>query len=420
MTLPIRSTHALLKSADNLRENFVEACRHIPQKDIDERILGSDRAKVLPWMQQQGRSKLAQARTTEMKQVVNRQWSKQTQTLTTFVVAAVSAGIFGAAGQLFTFRLPSWLTIPASAAGGIGIGLVAEDRAKRTITLCRLKHSTRNQHTDLETNQAASKNEFDYEYHNAQIQLHQQVEAKKYLNKRSLTDPVAATSLILLEAAAAAYLALPAGLAFAFLAGGLPVVVILATAAALSEYIDLPKEYKLLIPEYEAELSPGSHEDESEILATRRLQGAIKFCLESAPGDRIKSRTMAEDLAEMDFYTEKQKLLQAEMIQALYECQEEYQAKKDQVESAYPLPEINRQGIGEDKFNELQKTALQARAEKIEQAQAKLEAEKLMALDKIGNTFKLEISHCQQAFDNAKERCEGLNNNGNRRTVVMS
>jgi hypothetical protein len=394
--------------AQKSRESQVEVCRNIPQSDIEECLLGSDRAKIKPWMQQHGRSQLAKTRTGEMEQIVKHQWSTQLKSMTTFLVAAVSAGIFGAASQLFTFRLPSAITIPISAGAGAGIGFVAEDRAKRCITHHRLKHGTRNILNQLEKNlQAGTTNEFDYEYYNAQILLLQDIEGKKYLKKQSLADPIAASALLLLEASAAFYLALPVGLLFfAFLAGALPLAAVLAAAAALSEYIDLPKEATKLIPEYEPHLLPWDNLTEPEILQMYRTVALIKYTLESTPGSRIKNREMCEAEAEMGYFEDKLQRLQQEMVQLLYQCEEEYEAAKKKVELTHPMPQVKRQGLGAEEYQALLEKAMQERQRLIEQEKARLDAEKQATMKKIADTYGLQIYQTQQQWDAAKERYE--------------
>ncbi len=405
--LPVNSTHdQICAIAQNFCENQVEVCRNLHQQDIEECTLGSDRAKIMPWMQQHGRSHLATARNGELEQMVKHQWSTPMKNLTTCVVTLVSAGIFSTASQLFTYRLPSWLTIPISAAGGAFLGLVAEDRTKRVITRCRLKQSTRNVLHELESNQQAAKNELDYEYQNAQISLLQQIEGKKYLKDQSLTDPIAAGGLILLEAAAGFYLALPIGLFFAILAGSVPIVAILAAAAALSEYAELPKEASKLIPEYQPHLSPSENLTEAEILEMRRTFAVIKYTLESTPSSRIKNRQMCEADAEMGYFEDKQHMLQQEMVQVLYQCDEEYEAAKRNVELSYPMPQVKRQGLGAQEYQALLEKAMQERQRRIEEEKTQIEGKKQTAMRKLADTYGLQIYQAQQQWQRAKE-CYG-------------
>lgn len=386
-------------------KNSLETSRHLPQKDIEDCLPNSDRAKILSRIQPYARQQLAETRTEEMKQVLQHQWSDGAKTLATVLVAAVSAGIFGAAGQIFTFRLPSWLAIPASGAGGILIGVVAEDRTKRVITTSRLKHSTQNLHDELEKNQQAAKNEFDYEHYKTQLVLLQTIEGKKYLKRQSLADPVVASSLILLEAAAAFYLALPAGLVFALLAGGVPLVVILAASAALSQYIELPKEATKLIPEYNRHLYPWNNLSEEEILEIRRTFCAIKFILESTRGSRLKNRAMAEADADMDFWSQNLRMEQERLLEAVYQCQEKYEAAKKNLD-AQAMPPVDRKGIGGEEFIELQTEAEREWKAKMEQEKENLETKKQAELAQIRDTFSLEISRCQQEWERAKELYE--------------
>jgi hypothetical protein len=402
------TTDQIRAIAQKSRESQVEVCRNLLQQDIEECILGSDRAKIMPWVQQYGRSQLAKTRTREMEQIVKCQWSSQAKTLATVLVAAISAGILGAASQLFTFRLSSAITIPISALEGASIGLVAEDRTKRCITRHRLKHGTRNILNQLEKNlQAETKNEFDHEYYNAQINLLQDVEGKKYLKKQSLADPITASVLLLLEASAAFYLALPMGfLFFAFLAGAVPLAAILAAAAACSEYIEVPTEATKLIPEYEPHLSPWDNLTEPEILQMYRTVAVIKYTLESTPGSRIKNREMSDADADLGYFEEKQQMLQQEMVQALYQCQEEYEVAKKNVELTYPMPQVKRQGLSAQEYQALLEKAMGEWQRLIEQKKAKLEAEKQAAMEKITDTYGLQIYQAQQQWQRAKQQYE--------------
>jgi hypothetical protein len=386
------------------QENSALVLRNLQQQDVEECLLGSHRAKIMPCQEKSGRAQLAQTRTVEMQQTIKHQWSIQTQKLITFCLYAAMAATFTIAGQLFTSRFLSLLAIPFSVILGVFIGSLAKDCTTRLFAHCRHKNITQKINSELEKNQTSAKNEFDYKYYQSQIRLLQVIEGNKYLKKLSSIDLMGSVGLTLLESVAGFILALSGGLFIAGIFALLPVVLIIAASAFLSEYIELPKAYSKLIPEYEPYLSPWDDLTESEILDTRRTLAVINYTLESIPGSPIKDREMAIASDEMSFFGEKLVILKEEMVQSLYQCQEKYEAAIKNVETSDSIPTVKRQGLGAEAFQKVQNEAKSESQQQIKQEKELLEKQKETALNKISDTYGLQIYHTQQQWHDAKMR----------------
>jgi hypothetical protein len=392
------------KSARKLLHDRIEDCRNFQQPDIEECLSNGDRATAKTWMKPQGECELATDRIKAIEPIIQRQWPEKSKTWASILVAAISAVIFGAVGQIFTFRLPSWLSIPASGIGGIFIGAIAENRSKRVVTHCKLKHITKNVLKELEKNQQAANNEFDCEYYNAQIVFLQTVEGNKYLKEQSPWDAIVASTLTVLESGAAFYLALPTGMIFALLAAGVPVVVIWAAAAVLSDYIEVPEEYAKLISEYENS-DPWQDFSEEQIIEIRRTISGIKFTLANVTGSLIKNREMAEFDADMLYWSQKEQMLKEEFVQAIYQVDEEYEIAKSQLEeNTAAMHQVSRKGLGYEEYQKRQAEATKERELQVEQKKQKLEAQKQQKLSQIKDTYGLKIKHCEQQYEEAKMR----------------
>lgn len=173
-------------------------------------------------------------------------------------IAIAGIFLFSGAARVATLVLPSSTQIPAQSLLAAAMAVFGEMCIKRVITALRLLLQRSQTIAELEREKEIAPNSLATDYKQVQITLIRKVEDIRL----SPVDPAAAILLTLLEMGSAFFLAWEDGIVFAFFAAAIPITLIYACAASLSELIDMPHERDKRLREYQGYLI--SNDDNSE------------------------------------------------------------------------------------------------------------------------------------------------------------
>lgn len=236
--------------------------RHLAEGQA-EQLPDNLRTRLFSRIEKYGYSRIASDRICKLRQWISHGNLPLLQFVLLGFMALLGALLYSATATVVTALLSIGtlrkLAIPVL---GAVFALIGEDRSKRAITSVRLWSRRRSAEQYLQHQQRLAHNFLDSYFYKCQIFLLRKVEHQN----PSVVDGLLAMLMILVESAAAYFLVLDAqGPMLAFFMATVPAVVIFLTAAAASEYIDMPQELTKILREYEAYVHiPTYPEDNSD------------------------------------------------------------------------------------------------------------------------------------------------------------
>lgn len=385
-------------------------------QEVIKRLPKRLRADVSQRIMQYAQSQLAQSRIDDMAPVANRQITPSTKTAAQIIVALLSALTFSAGTQVLTSRLGA-AALPAALAGGGVAGFLVDDRATRSLTGMRRRHSTLQALHTTERQQQASppNNELAVLSYQAQIALLQQVEGKN-LEKQLPLDITLAGLLSSAEFATAfwivAQLGLPGGFLIEAITASLPVTIIWLAAAVQSERFELPEHYADLIEKYRPYLFPPADlltANEQTILVEKEQQEEhldylIEYIAEGDTSGRLKNLAMAEADFEIEAAWNRKQLLEQKQDQEVQQRRFRHRAEIANLPNEYSEPLINLEGLTPQQIKAEQEKIERKRQQWVEAETRRREAILEEDLKLIAQLYETQIRQCEEEIAQIKER----------------
>ncbi|PSB00868.1 hypothetical protein [Merismopedia glauca] len=243
-----------------LKMEFIRTWLEITQTDVAN-ISPSDKASIHYYHAEDAKQIYCQERSQELKSEVHKRRNLPQKTVMVWLMVLFGGLSMTGVGTIMGQR---WgiFTIPATFVFGAVTTLCSDDRAKKAIAACQMKHNSR---TALETLKAQRQESahfpFKQHYYTVMVEKHQEVE--KQALKPDIARDVGLSGTIFLgeSGISLALLGLagfPGGWLLALLASALPLGVNCIGAAVQSDWYEFPELCDGLAQLYESQISPGN------------------------------------------------------------------------------------------------------------------------------------------------------------------